>query len=144
MKKEYSAGIIVFHDVNKSDRIEREYLVLHYRKGHWDLPKGKLEGDETNIQAAERELMEETGLTVQIIPPFEQSLTYIFKDFDGMLVSKEVTFFVGKAANMDVTLSREHTDYQWMPLRDALKRVTYSNAQQLLSMADQFIGSFEK
>lgn len=144
MKKEYSAGIIVFYEVPLADKIQREYLVLHYRKGHWDLPKGKLEGNETNIEAAVRELEEETGLTVSVFPTFEQSLSYIFKDFDGVLVSKEVTFFVGQANTQKVLLSREHTSYKWLPLRDALKEVTYANAQQLLSMADHFISSLER
>lgn len=144
MKKEFSAGIVVFYEVPIEGNTRRDYLILHYRKGHWDLPKGKLEGNETNMQAAIRELKEETGLEVEIFPKFEQSLSYIFKDFDGILTNKEVTFFVGRSKTQDVMLSPEHISYKWLPLRDALKEVTYANAQQLLSMADHFISSLEK
>ncbi|MBA3954990.1 NUDIX domain-containing protein [Candidatus Dependentiae bacterium] len=138
MKKEYSAGIIVFYETQLPDRLERTYLILHYHKGHWDLPKGKLEGAETNLEAAVRELKEETGLTVTLIPHFEQSLSYLFKDNQGILVSKEVTFFLGKASTQSVILSPEHSSYEWLSLKDALKQVTYSNAQQMLRMADQY------
>ena len=34
-----------------------------FRRGKWDLPKGKLEGDEPIELCAERETKEETGLT---------------------------------------------------------------------------------
>jgi bis(5'-nucleosidyl)-tetraphosphatase len=139
MKKEYSAGVIVFYETQVDAAVERKYLILHYRKGHWDLPKGKLEDNETNLEAAVRELEEETGLTATLLPDFEQSLSYLFKDATGTLITKEVTFFIGKASTQEVTLSPEHTAYQWLSLKDALKQVTYSNAQQMLRMADQFI-----
>ena len=37
-------------------------------RGYWDLAKGKLEKGETNLQAAVRELKEETGLKADIYP----------------------------------------------------------------------------
>lgn len=137
MKREYSAGVVVFYQ--ETTDTERLYLLLHYPKGHWDLPKGKLEPGETALQAAQRELKEETGLTVAILPGFEQTLSYIFKDMQGNLITKQVTFFVGKSLTQQVTLSHEHLDYQWLALKPALAQVTYANAQQMLRMADQFI-----
>ncbi len=49
--------------------LNKEGKVLFiFRRGHWDLPKGKMELDETKKQSAKREVMEETGLAkVQII-----------------------------------------------------------------------------
>jgi len=41
---------------------EGKYLLI-YRRGVWDLPKGKQEPDETIEQCALREVEEETGLT---------------------------------------------------------------------------------
>ena len=40
-----------------------EYLMI-YRRGKWDLPKGKLDEGETIEAASHRELKEETGLTI--------------------------------------------------------------------------------
>lgn len=39
-------------------------LLLIYRNKRWDLPKGKVEPNETVVQGALREVREETGLTV--------------------------------------------------------------------------------
>ena len=40
----------------------RKELLVFYRRGSWDLPKGKIDPGETPEQAAIREVQEETGL----------------------------------------------------------------------------------
>jgi len=37
-------------------------MLLIYRRGFWDLPKGKIDAGESPLHAAEREIQEETGL----------------------------------------------------------------------------------
>lgn len=49
-----AAGGLVIND-------NQEYLFIH-RNGKWDLPKGKMDKNETVEQAALRETMEETGV----------------------------------------------------------------------------------
>jgi 8-oxo-dGTP pyrophosphatase MutT (NUDIX family) len=43
---------------------DRGGLLMIFRRGKWDLPKGKLDEGETIEACAVREVMEETGLTV--------------------------------------------------------------------------------
>ncbi len=144
MKREFSAGVIVYYNDIVNDQPVRMYLLLNYRRGYWDLPKGKLEKGETNLQAAIRELKEETGLEAHILEGFEQSLSYMFKDSDGELVQKTVVFFVGRASTRQVTLSYEHLSYKWLPYKEAVQELTYPNAQQILSMAEHFVETHEK
>lgn len=139
MKNEYSAGIITFIDRMENDKLKRFYLLLHYVNGYWDFPKGKLEKNETKLEAAHRELKEETNLTAKIIPGFEQVISYMFKDNKNILTYKEVTYFLGQASSDDVILSSEHLYYKWLPFADAVKELTYSNSKQLLKMANQFL-----
>lgn len=53
-KKIVAAGGLVRNDQNE--------LLMILRKGHWDLPKGKLDEGETIEECAVREVEEETGL----------------------------------------------------------------------------------
>ena len=137
MKREVSAGVVVY----RRDAATQEplYLVLHYISGHWDFAKGKLEGSETKKQAAVRELQEETSLVANLNNDFEQSLSYIFRNRQGELVDKEVTFFLGQAVSENVTLSREHVYYKWLPFKEAVKQLTYDNARQILTRAHQLL-----
>ncbi len=139
MKYERSAGIIVFKPEFSDDNKKFVYLLLHYASGHWDFPKGKLEPGETDLQAAIRELKEETGLEATVIEDFYQPINYMFKDKDGQLISKEVTFFIGIAKSDQVILSNEHIGYEWLAYGQAIKRLTFNNARQLLQLIDQHL-----
>jgi bis(5'-nucleosidyl)-tetraphosphatase len=114
-------------------------VLLHYCDGHWDFPKGKIEPGETEQEAAQRELHEETGLTAQLDDTFKQSVSYIFLDQQKKLTTKTVYFFVGKAMNSDVQLSDEHTNFQWLTYQQALERLTYDNAKNILKKAHKHL-----
>ncbi len=144
MKKEVSAGVLVYRwdaTTQSASSAQREpvYLVLHYISGHWDFAKGKLEGQETKREAALRELREETGLSAELDKEFESSLSYYFRNRRGELVDKEVTFFLGQGSSPEVSLSREHIYYRWLPFTEALQQLTYENAKQVLRQAHQII-----
>lgn len=136
-KQETSAGIIVY----QADDIMHQptYLLLHYISGHWDFAKGKLEPGETKLQAAIRELKEETSLEAQVHDHFEESLSYLFRNRKGEMINKTVTFFVGKETGGDIALSREHIAYIWLPFQEALQKLTYTNARQVLTKAHHFL-----
>lgn len=135
MKKYISAGIVTYFQ----DGPDREYLLLRYRTGHWDFPKGKMEAGETIEQAAHRELKEETGLEATILPDFSDSLSYQFTDYDGAQTFKEVIFFVGKTQEKEIQLSAEHIDFMWLGYEQALQRLTYQNARNVLINAEKFL-----
>ena len=131
VQKEVSAGIILF--------FRGCYLILHYEAGHWDFPKGHVEAGESLMDAALRELEEETGLkNVSLVEGFEESFSYFFK-IDGRLVSKDVTFFLAKSSDEVVRLSDEHVAYAWLSFDDAIMRLTYDNAKEVLRKAHRFL-----
>lgn len=139
MKKEYSAGIVVF-----SQDDVREYLLLHYASGHWDFAKGHMEKGETKEETAMRELQEEAGISAEIIPGFQDTFDYFFKSAQSHeLIHKTVYFFAGRTAQKRITLSHEHIGYEWLPYKQALERLTYKNAQQLLKEVEKFLNKEE-
>lgn len=133
--KEYSAGFLVFGEFQG----ERRYLILKYPGGHFDFAKGHLEPGENNLQAAHRELMEETGIeAIEMIEGFEEKITYHFRR-GRTPVKKTVTFFLGRTTQEQVKISHEHHDAFWMNFQDALAKVTFANAKNILSKAEEFL-----
>lgn len=132
---EYSAGFVVF---SEKDSI-RQYLVLHYPSGHFDFAKGHLEVGENNLQAAIRELQEETSITqVEVIPGFEEKIIYSFRR-QSMLIEKQVTFFLGQTIQTTIQLSHEHQGYLWLPYEAALTKITFENARSILRRAEAYL-----
>jgi bis(5'-nucleosidyl)-tetraphosphatase len=140
MKHMYSAGIVTY--IIQDNVIF--YLLLHYTAGHWEFPKGTMEKGETKEDTAIRELEEETGLTAIIDEDFEESINYPFMTYDKEIVQKTVYFFTGRATSNKVKLSHEHSDYKWLPYKEALMQLTYANGKTLLKTAHKHIVSILK
>jgi len=137
---EYSAGYIVFHLENG----ERRYLILHYPGGHFDFAKGHLEAGESNIQAALRELTEETGIeNIKTIDGFEQSIIYTFRRKEG-LVEKKVTFFLAETSDNVIKISHEHQGFLWLPYEQALTKITFENARSILRASEKYVSEQSK
>ena len=112
---------------------------ISYREGgNSDFPKGHIDGDETEIQTALRELEEETGIAhVNVIDGFRDTITYTFSGGQEQ-IGKEVVFFLATTKENKVTLSHEHIDYSWLDFGSAFSRLTYDNARQVLRNAIEF------
>ena len=134
MQFQFSAGFVPYREKNG----EYEYLLLHYPHGHWDFPKGKIEKGESKQEAALRELKEETRLSAEIIDGFEKKFEYFFKQ-EGELIKKTVYFFIGKAIEGEITLSHEHIGFEWLPFDQAVERLTFDNAKELLKEVNSFL-----
>ena len=137
MKETISAGIILFNE-NKG---VRSYLLLKYPTGHWDFIKGKIEENETPHQTSIREAREETGITdIELVDGFEEEIEYFFRSNNDN-VHKKVIFFLAKTNSEQVILSNEHRSFIWLNYVDALKKVTYENAMNLLKKSEVFLQS---
>ena len=133
---EKSCGIVLFREDNDG----REYLLLHYPGGHWDFPKGHVEGNEEEEETAHRELLEETGIAdIEFIKGFRKMISYTYKRKEGFS-NKQVIFFLGKTNLKDIRLSHEHRDSIWLPYSAAKNKVTFDNARNLLDKAERLLG----
>jgi len=131
MIEERSAGVVIFRKSEKGIL----FLLLNYPTGHWDFVKGKIETKESTKKTAVRETKEETGIIdLEFIDGFEEKIEYNFQ-YDGNLIHKQVLFFLAETKTKEVNVSFEHTDYIWLDFEKALKKITYQNAKNVLSVA---------
>lgn len=137
-RSERSAGFILFCRSNAAPQ-GVEYLLLDYGR-HFDYVKGHVNPGESDLDAAHRELLEETGIAdVRVIPGFANELVYFFRDRKTGLVRKTVVFFLAECFTRDVTLSHEHTGFTFLPYEAALRKVTFAGAKQVLKAAHEHL-----
>ena len=130
---EKSCGAIVFRKFHGNVEI---LLIKHDNGGHWSFPKGHVEKDETELETAKREIMEETGITVMLDQTFREVVTYYPKRES----KKEVVYFIGKALNVDcVPKLEEISEVKWVQLESSYAILTYENDRQLLSKATPYL-----
>ena len=131
-KKERSAGGVVIR------RIEGGVHVLLIRDpyGKWGLPKGHLEGTETSVEAAVREVEEETGLSSLVVGPELGTIDWYFR-LEGRLIHKYCDYFLMVSAAGDPTpeLAEGITECRWIALDESVETVAYDNARTIMQRA---------
>ena len=90
-----------------------------YLGGQWDIPGGTVEQNESPEQAAKRECLEETGIAARTIMEISRQENW---DTHGRpILFTTITFLLEAQGPVDVTISKEHEEYTWIKLNDALK-----------------------
>jgi len=137
-RHERSAGFLIFHRRPGTPSAFRFLLLDHGR--HWDFAKGHVDKDESDFDAAVRELREETGITRIIsVPEFQQEIEYFFRSGRHGVIRKTVVFFLAEVARTDVILSEEHVGFEFLPFEQAVKRATFAAGKQLLRVAHEHL-----
>lgn len=141
-RQERSAGFILFR-VDPAAPGGRVFLLLDYGR-HWDYAKGHVEKGESDLDAAVRELHEETGIPrPRVIDGFAHEIEYFFRSSKHGLVQKRVVFFLGQTDAAEVTISDEHTGWAFLDYESALQRLSYATAKDVLRRAQEFLLALE-
>ena len=98
------------------------------------LPKGHVDPGETPLQAATREVREETGLTAEPVHELGES-NYWYRR-SGRSVGKTVTFYLFDYVSGDTA---DHDDEvleaRWIDLRKALTELSYEGERSMIERA---------
>jgi len=135
MRREVSAGGVVLRE--RDGRYEVAVIRPRGRR-LWALPKGHLDDGETARDAAEREVREETGLSVTLIADLG-AIHYRYA-FRGVLIDKTVHFFLfryleGRIDALDATWRVEVDEARWIQLKDAPRLLGYALEREVAGRA---------
>jgi ADP-ribose pyrophosphatase YjhB (NUDIX family) len=101
-----------------------DVLLLQRETGRWGIPGGRVEFKEKLLDAAKRELFEETGIKTNLT--YKGFVEHVRK------YHEVVAIFEGRVSNRDVVLSEEHVTYKWVKLEEAHKIATVTTQVELL------------
>jgi 8-oxo-dGTP pyrophosphatase MutT (NUDIX family) len=102
------------------------------------LPKGHIDPGEAAAQAAQREVLEETGLTARLEAKLGD-VKYFFK-WQGQSIFKVVSFFLfrfesGEIDALEPKMREEVEVARWLSLDEAPRTLTYRGEKQMAQKA---------
>lgn len=118
----------------------KDEVLMIYRHGRWDLPKGKKNSGEKNKETAIREVMEETGLK-KIEITKKLSITYHFYRRNRRLIIKKTHWFLMKAKRAQEFVPAESegiSKVQWVPL-EKIKKKKKNTFRSVIEILDRAI-----
>ena len=109
-------------------------VVCLRKRGDWVLPKGKLDRGETSREAAQREVLEETGHGAEVAE-FLGTLAYEV----GVRIKIVHYWRMEADAEPSRPLMKDITAVEWLPLDEALARLSRSHEQAFLAQVGPLV-----
>jgi dihydroneopterin triphosphate diphosphatase len=132
-------------DVYLVDPQTESWRVLALRRGAgtrcsgaWEAVHGHIETEEAPEDAAVREVLEETGLTVQRL---YNVTVHSFYHHRTSRIEVAVVFCAFVDSGMTVTLGAEHAEYAWLSMDAAAVRFTWPRATQALNEIQKLLAT---
>jgi dihydroneopterin triphosphate diphosphatase len=139
-KQPRSVQVVLFAETPSG----RDYLLLRRVHGHggfWQSVTGSLEGHETHVEAAIREVYEETGyrprqeelIPLGIVNLFEIAPPWRVKYAPGVTHNEEVCFAL-EVARQDVLIDPvEHDAFAWVNYDTAMQMIYWESTRRALA-----------
>ena len=126
------AGAVLWQVIDDGD--VRIAIIHRPRYDDWSLPKGGVDAGESHIQAAFREVLEETGVKAIFGPEIGTV------DYEVNGVTKEVRYWLAEADQINAaTPDPEEVDaIEWLSISDAINKLSNSDDREIVRMAEEF------
>ena len=136
MKQHFSAGGVL---VNNQNQI---YLIHKKSRDEWVLPKGRIEEGESALEAAEREIREETGYqNIEGLKPkpFKTSTWSFVPEGKDTEEQKTVYYFLFRLTDENQTktpeMAAEGLEGDWFSFEEAVEKVSFDNLKDVIEIA---------
>lgn len=117
---------------------EKKELLFIFRKGKWDLPKGKLEKNETPEICAAREIEEETGVKDLVLKNKIGETYHIYEENKIMILKTSHWFYLISKGKQHTAAQTEEdiSEVKWINTRNIKEPManTYQNIKDILSV----------
>ena len=134
MTYEVSSGAVVFTREGGGLR----YVIVRSLEGYYGCPKGLIEGTETEEEAAIREIREETGLSVRLVPDFRTMDEHSIPDKPD--VTKRIIYFLGEYEGQEIRFQKEELlEAPLLSYEDAMERFQFESSHRILKEANDFL-----
>lgn len=134
MTLEKSCGAVVFTRRNE----QLLFVLVQEKSGAYSFPKGHMEGNETEMETARREIFEETGLHPEFLNGFRHQEEYNLSEKPG--TRKQVVYFLAKFEKEPLLPRKgEIRKIHLLPYEQALSRFTYEGTRHILTEAYAFL-----
>ena len=135
-RKADAAGCVVYRYDEQGRPL---VLLIHDQYGRWTLPKGHLDGDETEEQAAVREVLEETGISGTLGAPIG-TITYTIRKRSGPYLKHVAFFLLHTSATAAIPQAAEGISAaEWFTTGEALRQIDYDQVRDILTRAVELI-----
>ncbi|MBQ6018744.1 MAG: NUDIX domain-containing protein [Clostridia bacterium] len=126
-------GAVVFRKIDGQTKF---LLIKNCRSSNWGFPKGHMERGEDQLATAKREVLEETGLDIDVFEGFGEDSSYMI----GLKVDKSVRIFLAATKDTKTIIQKEEiAAYTWLPYEDAYNALNFDNDKLILKKAHAFI-----
>lgn len=131
---EKSCGAVVY--TKKDGNIY--YLLIQNLEGIYGFPKGHMEGTETEVETAHREIREEVGLEVELDQSFRTTDSHLIPQKKDVM--KEIVYFLGYYENQTpVYQIEELTSASLYSYEEAMTLFQFDSLKRILTEANDHI-----
>jgi ADP-ribose pyrophosphatase YjhB (NUDIX family) len=138
LKKDFFKHFILIKAAGGIVQNENKEVLFIFRRGKWDLPKGKLEGNESPEVCSKREIEEETGATGLTLKHKAGDTYHVYNEF-GKRYLKMTHWYYFTCAGKPVLKPQKEEDIleaKWISTKDIRKPLanTYCTIKDILKI----------
>lgn len=135
---EKSCGAVVF--TRTPDGIK--YVIVQSLEGYYGFPKGHCDKGEREEETALREIREETGLDVRIIPEFRYVDVHAIPQKPGVM--KQIVYFLAEYKSQIVVHQQEELSGAYLMSYDsAMNAFQWESSKLILTQANDYLSKME-